>query len=385
MQRAVVFVRIPHFGIAVERVCRPGLRDRPLLIAPPGSARALVQDVSPEARQAGILPGMRLSEALRMCRDAEVIHPNPPLYARAEAAILNILHRYTPCIEPRGFGAAYLDVSTVVRLFGGASDIAYRAEREIREALKLPPTAGLAINKLVSAVAARRSPPCDLIQVRPGDEEPFLAPLEVRLLPAVDRNTDRRLQELNLRIIRQLTEIAPRHLETALGRKGLILLRQAKGVDYSPVTPPSATPHVTRRAEPAEDTNDIGRLRCELFHLVEESLSDLRRCGRAARRLQIEILYSDLKSARGAQRLRGHSNRRSVWIPEAEKLLLRILTRRIRVRALEVRFEDFSADPQAQLGLFGNGGDSREVRLERALDELKRRFGGDAVRFARAV
>jgi DNA polymerase-4 len=272
-----------------------------------------------------------------------------------------------------------------VRLFGTAPDIAYRAEKEIREALKLPPTAGLAVNKLVSSVAARRSPPCDLIQVRPGDEEPFLAPLEVRLLPAVDRRTYHRLGELNLKLIRQLTEIAPRHLESVLGRKGLVLLRQAKGVDYSPVTPPSATPHISRRAELTEDTNDIEVLRVELFQLIEESLAELRGRGRAARKLQVDILYSDLKSAKGARRLRCYVNQRSVWIEEAEKLLLRILTRRIRVRAMEVRFEEFAADPQAQLGLFDDHGNAQEVRLMRAVDELWSRFGKDAVRFARAV
>ena len=43
MHRSIVFVQVPAFSIAVERACRPGLIGRPLVVAPPDSARALVQ------------------------------------------------------------------------------------------------------------------------------------------------------------------------------------------------------------------------------------------------------------------------------------------------------------------------------------------------------
>ena len=68
MQRSIVFVQIPAFMIAVERACQPSLVQKPLVVAPPDSARALVQVVSEEARQAGIRSGMRLNEAQKLCR-----------------------------------------------------------------------------------------------------------------------------------------------------------------------------------------------------------------------------------------------------------------------------------------------------------------------------
>lgn len=384
MHRSIVFVQVPAFSIAVERACRPGLIGRPLLVAPPDSARALVQVVSDEARRAGIRAGMRLNEALKLCRDVTLLYPNPPLYARAEAAVLRVLDRYTPCVEPGRDGSAYLDVTSTVRLFGGARDIAWKAEKEIRDELKLIPSAGLAANKLVSGVAGRKSPPCEFLEVLAGEERPFLAPLKVQVLPAVDRPTFFKLRELNFRIVQQLSEVTTAHLELALGRRGLLLRRQAEGQDYSPVQPPSAIPHVTRRTELAEDSNDIDILKSELFRLVEESLTELRRRGRSARTLQIDLLYSDLKSARGVRKLRRYANQLSGWGREAEALFLQILTRRIRVRAVEVRFEDFAADPGAQLGLFTDPVQAKEIHLSGALDTLRERFGKAAVQYARA-
>ena len=148
--------------------------------------------------------------------------------------------------------------------------------------------------------------------------------------------------------------------------------------------PPSAVPHLTRRIELAEDSNDLEILKAELFHLIEESLSEIRRKGRSTRKLQIDLLYSDLKTARGTRRLRRHSSQLSGWYSEAEALFLQILTRRIRVRAIEVRFEDFAADPSAQLGLFEDNMEAKEIQLTTALDNLRDRFGKNAVRYARA-
>jgi DNA polymerase IV len=383
LNRSIFFLRIPAFGVAVERACRPKLRERPLVIAPPDSVRALVQEVSAEAHQAGIRPGMRLNEARKLCRDLGVLHPNPPLYARAEAAILRILSQYTPLVEPFRLGGAYLDVTGSQRLFGGADDIAARAEREISGKLRLDPSAGLAGNKLVSLVAGKKSPPREFIRVPEGGEQSFLAPLKVHVLPAVDRPLYQQLLELNFQIVQQVAGMESAHMEAAFGRKGLLLHRQALGVDYSPVTPPSAVPHLSRRSELAEDSNDLVILKRELFHLIEESLAELRHQGRSARCLQLDLLYSDFKTARSARVLRQGTNQLSVWYAEAESLLLQILSRRIRVRALEVDFRDFQLDAGAQLGLFDTPCASREDRLTKSLDAVRERFGVKAVCFAK--
>jgi DNA polymerase-4 len=383
LNRSIFFLRIPSFGIAVERACRPKLAQRPLALAPPDSARALVQEVSAEARAAGIRPGMRLNEARRLCRDLTVLYPNPALCARAEAALLRVLRQFTPLVEPFTNGSAYLDVTSSVRLFGGADTIAQRAEREISGQLRLDPSAGLGLNKLVSLVAGKQSPPREFISVQAGSERDFLAPLKVHVLPAVDRKLYGQLRELNFQVVQQVAQIEPTHLEAAFGRRGLVLHRQALGQDSSPVQPPSAVPHLTKRSELAEDSNDLVVLKRELFGLVEESLAELRLSGRSAKRLQIDLLYSDFKSARGVRTLREASNLLSLWYAEAEALFLKILERRIRVRTLEARFEGFQRDVGAQLGLFETPRDSREQRLTQSLDKVRERFGVKAVSFAK--
>src|SRR5262249_49599859 len=145
---------------------------------------------------------MRVEAALRLCPGAEVVEPDEPLYARAATAVQEILGRFSPLIEPVGYARAFLDVTRTARLFGPAVDVADRARREVRERLRLPASAGVAANKLVSRVAADESVPREgLLEVPAGDEAPFLAPLPVRRLPGIGIETSRELEDLNVHLV----------------------------------------------------------------------------------------------------------------------------------------------------------------------------------------
>src|SRR5258706_13571894 len=97
MDRSVLNVDIAAFSISVERVIEPRLRGRPVLLAPPGSARAPVLVVSQEAAREGVRAGMPLPVALRRCPGVAVLHPNEALYRRATGAVPALL---SGCLPP---------------------------------------------------------------------------------------------------------------------------------------------------------------------------------------------------------------------------------------------------------------------------------------------
>src|SRR6266536_1465719 len=130
--REIIHVDITGFAVAVERVAHPELRKRPVIVAPVGPSRSVVTALSQEAWEAGIRKGMVLAKAVRYCREAVILPPNEPLYARAARAIFKVLQNFSPVLEPSGYGHAYLDVTGTERLFGPARDTAWRAQREVR-------------------------------------------------------------------------------------------------------------------------------------------------------------------------------------------------------------------------------------------------------------
>ena len=368
----IIHVDIAAFAVAVERVVHPELRRRPVVVAPVGPSRAVVTALSPEAREAGIRQGMILARAQRRCRDLVVLPPNEPLYARASRAVCRVLEEFSPVLEPAGHGQAYLDMTGTGRIFGPPRDAAWRAQKEIRQRLRLEAALGVASNKMVSRIAAVVTEPAGLQDVPAGDEPAFLAPLSVNLLPGVEAGTQELFRELNIRIIRELAAMRVEHLLLAFGRFGFVLHQRALGVDNTPVYPPRALPAVEEEAVLAEDSNDWDCVRGVLRGLCGRAGERLRAQKQRAGRMELRVRYSDYREAAGKAQLAPPLQSTAGLTACAEPLLERVLARRTRVRRLQLSLSALSSGP-AQLELFADPAVERHARLESALDTLHRR------------
>ncbi len=376
MERGIIHVDIASFAVAVERVLHPPLRGRPVIVAPVGPSRSVVTAVSQEAWLAGIRKGMVLAKALRYCRDAVVLPPNEPLYARASRALCRVLESYSPLLEPAGFGHVYLDITGTGRLLGPPRDAAWRAQQEIRRQLRLDAALGVATNKMVSRIASVVTKPVGLQDVHPGDESSFLSPLPVRLLPGVGAVTLQQMAELNIRIMRELAAMELEHLTLAFGRAGAVLRERARGIDETPVYPQRAAPAVDVEKTLAEDTNDDGRLRGILLELCERAGERLREIRQRAARLELRIRYSDYRENAGGEKLVPPQQSTAAIRACAGTMMQKLLTRRTRVRSLHLRLAGLTSGP-VQMDLFP---ESRPAaKLESALDQLRHRYGSSVV------
>ncbi len=393
MGRSVLYVDIAAFPIAVERVVEPALRGRPVGVAPPGSARAPILAASLEAEREGIRAGMPVQAALRLCPALRVLPVNEPLYGRAAAAVLSLLDRYSPLLEPAIPGQAFLDLTGTGRLFGDAKDTAARIRAEIDRRLRLPSTAGVATNKLVSRVAARVIRPDGLCDIFPGAESSFLAPLPVGLLPEAEATTPGRLEDLGIDRVRDLLVLTPPQLRLAFGWRGERLRRQALGIDEAPVRPPAASPSIAEEETLAEDSNDEAVLLRALCRLCERAGARLRTLRLLPERLRVTLRYAGSLTAGREARLDAPTGAPLSLFGAARDLMARVRTRRERVRWIEIRLSRFARGPR-QLSLFGpeafaaSGVDGpapagRRVgaaeTLAGAIDRIRGRFGEAAI------
>jgi DNA polymerase-4 len=404
VDRSILHVDVPAFPIAVERVIEPGLRDRPVVVAPPGGARATILAASPEAARSGVRAGMPVRSAVRHCPGLVLLPVNEPLYERAAAAIATLLHAYSPLVEPARPGQSYLDLTGTGRLFGHATDVAARIRREIAGRRRLPATVGVATNKLVSRVAARVIRPDGLCDVFPGGEAPFLEPLPVGFLPAAAGPAERaRLGDLGIARVGDLLRLSPIQVRIAFGRNGGPLYRQAEGIDDSPVRPPERCLAVTEQETLVEDSNARAILRLALWRLCERAGARLRRLGATPGHLRLAVRYSDGVTAAGRTPLPVPTSAELPLFAAAGALLDRVVSRRVRVRAVSLDCLDFARGPR-QLVLFdpqdcdaaGAGRPAADgpaqaggrrigaaETLAGAIDRIRRRFGTESIVWGR--
>jgi DNA polymerase IV len=386
MDRSIIHINIADFAAAVERRLDRRLEGRPLAIAPEGAARATVYDMSDEAYQAGVRKGMPLGRAVRLCRDLAVRPPQPARYEQAMADLLRQALPYSPLIEPgERDGHLFVDVTGTSRLFGPAVDVAWRLRHRTRQALGLDPIWALAANKLVAKVASRLVKPQGEYIVAPGDEEAFLAPLPVWLVPGIEGPDLARLRELNLTRVAQVTCLGPAHLEVTLGSRAACVERAMRGQDNAPVLPVGQKPpQVVLDHTFGTDTHDPAEMEAVLYALVETAGRELRRQGRVARRVVVAADYSD--GRRNARQVRAEPPTANdlALFPLARRALGLAVTRRTRVRHLRLVC-DRLIFPPAQLPLFEEERQAvlRQEHIIAAVDRIRERFGIEAVKMGR--
>jgi DNA polymerase-4 len=388
MDRAIIHLNVADFAVAVERAIDRRLAGRPVVIAPQGAARATVYDMSEEAYRAGVRKGMALARAARLCRDACVRPPHPERYEQAMHALLQYALPYSPRIEAGDIdGHLFIDATGTGRLFGPPMDVAWRLRREIRAGLRQAPIWSVAPNKLTAKVASRLVKPEGEYIVAAGEEQAFLAPLGLELIPGIEREDLVRLREFNLTRVYEVAALRLEELQVPFGSRAMFLYESVRGIDLSPVLAAGEkSPSIKAGHTFATDTNDTGALLAALYRLVEQAGGELRRRRRAAERITVLLDYSDgVRCVRSAAARPATANDMLLF-ETARRALFLAWTRRVRVRRLRLAC-DRLVFPPAQLALFADDRQHAEKgeRLIGAIDAVRHRFGRDAIQVGRTV
>jgi len=387
MERHIIHVHIPAFPIAVARVVRPELRDRPVAVAPPHSERALILSVSAEARQEGIFKGMPIGKAMKFCPGLTVLPPDHDLTAKACQVLAGVVARYTPLWEPSQPGHIYLDVTGTDRLWGKAKDAANRLRREIKEQARLSGTAGVASNKMVSSIASRVIQREGILDVDHGREPSFMAPLKVNVLPGIGPVRRRiLLEELNITLVRQIVALDMGSLKLVFGQQAYVIHQRALGIDLTPVFPPSTEPTVAEEVSLPQDENDDEKLLGVLYGLVEKCSYQLRTRSLLPRKAGITFRYTDQEEVTRHVLFPKPSFWEFDLYAPLEAAFLKACRRRVRVRFMKIWFKDFSA-PSAQLSLFvfAPQGEKKKAQVISALDRIREKHGEAFIQYGRTT
>jgi DNA polymerase-4 len=252
--RTIMHIDLDAFFVSVEQAANPELRGKPVVVGGKPGGRGVVATASYEARAFGLHSGMPLVTAARLCPQAIFIEGNYHRYAEVSKKFMAILADLSPFLEPMGLDEAYLDVTGFESLHGSIRQMAQKIKQRVRDELGIVASVGIASCKVVAKVASDESKPDGLIEVPPGRECDFLAPLATRKLPGVGKKTEQVLTGLGIRTIGQLARMPPNAMKN---RFGGWLHRHANGIDNSPVTPPAEAKSISRENTFEKDTRDV--------------------------------------------------------------------------------------------------------------------------------
>ena len=292
-----------------------------------------------------------------------------------------VLRRFTPQVEPISIDEAFLDVTGSRALFGDGESIARQIRAMTREEVGLTASVGVAATKLVAKIASDLRKPDALVVVPPGTETAFLAPLPIGRLWGVGEKTATALAEYGVRTIGDLADLPPDLLVRRFGKHGASLVTRARGLDDDPVHQGDPAKSVGHEHTFDVDTSDPEVIERTLLAMAEGVSGRLRSAGVRASTIAVKIRDTSFRTFT-RQRTLPEPTDLTEPIFRAALELARPEVRGIRVRLLGVTASNLGE--REQLGLFPSDDPRRRAAIE-AADDLRRRYGDDAVTRGRLV
>jgi DNA polymerase-4 len=364
-----------HLPVQVERQHDPSLAESPLIVGGRPWDAGAVLDCCQRTEAAGVSPGMRLSQGEKLCPAARFVPAHEEMYRVAHDALATAASHFTPTVETAGLGFLYTEASGLERSFGPELQLARRMAQEARQISGLDVRVGVGSGKFVAEQAARAAQPGSGCVVPPGEEQAFLSPLPLSVLPA-DPEMQRRLQLLGVRTLGALAALPRLAVVRQFGPHAGPLHDLARGMDHRPVRP-DAPPLALECTCTFDDLlGDRAPLLARADQVANELAEALTRRG-----YQAEGLRLRLEDESGKE----HAAGMPVKPPSAEAVKLSRLAGRLLGRltpAGPVAALCLTVYPlrpfhlgATQLALFAGAPDGRRERLREALRRLRERFG----------
>jgi DNA polymerase-4 len=372
-QRYIAHFDLDAFFVSVECLNDPSLKGKPLLVGG-HSDRGVVAACSYEARKYGIHSAMPMKTALRLCPHATVVGNARGEYSKFSRWVTEIIAARAPLFEKASIDEFYLDLTGMDRFFDPYQwTIGLRDE--IISATKLPISFALASNKMVSKIATQEAKPNGYIHVPAGMEQEFLAPLKANKIPGVGEHMWQALQEMGIVTIRDLSGQPIELLERRFGKYGADLWSRSRGIHTSEVVPYYEAKSISTENTFEEDKTDMGFLMAELVRMTERVAYELRQDNKTAGCVAVKIRYPDFETT-SRQVTIPYTFYDDELIAKAKELFHKLYRRGQPIRLLGVRLSELTGEA-VQTNLFEDTG--RKTQLYRAIDDVKGRFGKDAV------
>ena len=383
-QRTIMHIDLDAFFVSVEQVSNPELRGKPVVVGGKPGSRGVVATASYEARAFGLHSAMPLSTAVRLCPQAIFMEGNYHHYAEVSKKFMAILADFSPFLEPMGLDEAYMDVTGFESLHGSIRQMAVKIKQQVEDELGIVASIGIASCKVVAKVASDESKPDGLIEVPPGEEATFLAPLAIRKLPGVGKKTEQVLISLGIRTIGQLARMPANALKSCFGVFGDVLHRHANGIDYSPVTPPGEAKSISRETTFGEDTHDIVFLSATLRYQAERVGADLRELGKQAKCVSIKVRYADFMTITHQRTLPQPTDvDQTIFLTGNDLLQKAVTDNRLAIRLIGIGVSNLS-EPGKQLSLMDTN-EQRVEKLNHAVDRIRDKYGFTAIQTGRTM
>jgi DNA polymerase-4 len=375
---AIAHLDCDAFYASVEKRDDPSLADRPVIVG--GGRRGVVSTCCYIARISGVRSAMPMFKALKLCPDAVVLRPRIEAYAAVSRQIREAMGALTPLVEPLSLDEAFLDLSGTERLLYAPPALAMaRLARSIERDIGITVSVGLSHCKYLAKVASDLDKPRGFSVIGRAETLEFLAPRPVRSIWGVGAALARRLEADGIHLIAELRPLGPERLTARYGHIGRRLHELSLGIDNRRVDPGQPARSISAETTFDTDLTDRDALIGHLWRLAVKTSDRAKARDMAGGTVTLKLKCADFRGLTRQDRLPAPTNLAETIYRHGEAMLAGMLER-APFRLIGIGITDLTAAGSAPPpDLFADLDQAARRRTEDATDQIRARFGNDAI------
>ena len=362
------------FYATVEKRDNPVLADRPVVIG--GGKRGVVSAACYIARTYGVRSAMPMFKALALCPDATVIRPDMAKYVRVGREVRQAMHALTPLVEPLSIDEAFLDLGGTQGVHGAIpAKVLARFAAQVERDIGITVSVGLSCNKFLAKIASDLDKPRGFAMLDQDDGRALLADKPVGFIFGVGPATQERLAQRGFRTVADLQRADEIDLMRQFPTDGRRLWRLARGIDDRRVVADRGAKTISSETTFEADIRDLAKLERILWRLCEKTSGRLKASGLAGSTITLKLKTADFRQRTRSQSLQVPTQLASKIFAVSRDMLAKEIDGtafRLMGAGVSALGPGSQADDTDML-------DRRSAHAERAIDDLRRKFGSAAV------
>ena len=384
MERVILHIDCNKFYASVECLHNPEIRNKPVAVGgSPETRHGIILTKNEIASKYGITVGEPLWKAYQKCPDLIVVPPNFPLYVRFSNMARNIYKDYSDYIEPFGLDENWIDVTGDKR---GGENIALEIKERVKSELGITVSIGVSFNKIFAKFGSDYKKPDAVTVITKENYKDIVWKSPCSDLLLVGPATTRKLAGYGIYTIGDLAQSDIGFIKSILGKNGVVIHNFANGIDPSAVSHKDderALKSIGNSTTTPRDMVTDDDVKSVITVLGESVARRMREQGVRGKTVTITVRDKNLYHFTRQCKLQNSTDVSIEIINAAMKIFRENYVWNNPIRSIGVAVSDFNADEGVQYDLSGTVEKREKLeRLEKAVDNIRQRFGNYAVQRA---
>ena len=365
-------VKLLQYGSSID------IREIPSVIGGDIENRhGIILAASISAKELGIKTGEPIFSAMQKCRDLKVYPPDYDWYVKSSNAMVQLLEEYSPKIQRYSIDECFMDCT---HFKDNYKKMAVKVKMRISDELGFNCNIGISTNKLLAKMASDFKPKNTIHTLFKEEVSQKMWPLPASDLFMVGRATKEKLSKLNINTIGDIAKADVNLLMQKMHSHGKLIYEYANGIDnseirecnYLDIKGIGNSVTISYDVETYEEA-------CRILLALTESATMRLRENRSLCSLVVVSVKTNNFVYYSHQKPLENSTDSTNIIYEGIKKAFREAWKGEKIRQLGVRLTKLCSNEYYQESLFDFENNEKQMKLDKTVDEIRKRFGKQAV------